>query len=105
MRVNGCVTRSLSESIGRSGMRNDFSIPRTSITTGATFTAAQANSRGFVDSRLDDVRLRFSDHEARCLPPLRGARRPPGCGAGLADQRAVLDRLAVSQLQRAARLG
>src|SRR5919106_3681000 len=102
MRVNGWVTRSLSESIGRSGMRNDFSIPRTSITTGATLTAAQANSRRFVDSRLDDVRVRHSDHKARRLQPLRGAGHPPGGGARLPDQRAVLDRLALSQLQRAA---
>src|SRR4051794_1529699 len=36
MRVNGWVTRSLSESIRCLGTRNDLSIPRTSITTGAS---------------------------------------------------------------------
>ena len=39
-RVNGCVARSLSESMRCSGMRNDLSMPRASITTGPSLRRA-----------------------------------------------------------------
>ena len=39
MRVNGCAARSLSESMRCSGMRNDLSTPRASMTTGRSMAA------------------------------------------------------------------